>query len=141
MTKLITIVCLFVCSLSVQAQSNETDAKLLKKYSGNELTKLKTNATEYEFAKHCIKNAFYIGEGSKEKVASGKNEYGKIKINTTSIDDKDVLIEGYTIDNIKFAKNTISLFVHKKDKDESLLEEVIEEKPKRRARTTRTKKA
>jgi serine phosphatase RsbU (regulator of sigma subunit) len=52
---------------------------------------------------------------------------GKIKINTTSIDDKDVFIQGYTIDNIKFAKNTISLLVHKKGKDESLLEEVIEE--------------
>lgn len=85
MTKAITILFFIFCAFSLQAQSNNSDEKLLKKYSKKELSALKTdNPTEYEFAKYCINNAFYIGESSKEKIAINPNEYGKIKLKSLS---------------------------------------------------------
>lgn len=81
MTKAIAIILLFVCSISIQAQTKDLDKQLLKKYSKKELASLKVdNPTEYEFAKYCVKNAFYTGKTSKEKIATNPNEYGRIKI-------------------------------------------------------------
>jgi len=86
MTKAIAIIILFVCSISMQAQSKDLDKQLLKKYSRKELASLKTDyTTEYEFAKYCVNNAFYIISSSKEKIAADINKYGnlygEIKIN------------------------------------------------------------
>lgn len=52
---------------------------------------------------------------------------GKIKINTISIDNKDVLIQGYVIDNMKFSKTTVSLIVRKQDADDDLIEDALEQ--------------
>jgi len=85
MKKAIAIIALFVCSISIQAQTEDLDQQLLKKYSKKELKSLKTNnPSEYEFAKYCVKNAFYISEGSKEKIAANPDEYGEIKIKVLS---------------------------------------------------------
>ena len=85
MTKAIAIIIFFVCSISTQAQTNTFDDQLLERYSKQELNILKTeNPTEYEFAKYCINNAYYIAATSPEKAANSKNGYGKIKIKDLS---------------------------------------------------------
>lgn len=95
MTKAISIILLFVCSISIQAQTKDLDKQLLKKYSKKELASLKLdNPTEYEFAKYCVKNAFYTGKTSKEKIATNPNEYGRIKIkDVTNINFFELNIE------------------------------------------------
>lgn len=107
MKKAITVILLFVCTISIQAQSNNIDKKLLKKYSKKELSALKANnPTEYEFAKYCVDNAFYIGETSKEKVATSPDEYGKIKI-------KDLIDINFFELNIDLKQRDYQIFVIK----------------------------
>jgi len=123
MTKVFTIIILLICSLSIQAQSNNTDAKLLKKYSKKELTELKKNASEYEFAKYCIDNAFYIGEGSKEKIAASPTEYGTIKIKElTDINFFELNIELKQSDFQAFVINGTSKVIMIKSRDRILKE-------------------
>lgn len=104
MTKVIAIILFFVSSISLQAQTNNIDEKLLEKYSAKELSTLKVdNPTEYEFAKHCIDNAFYIAAASKEKIANSPNEYGSIKI-------KDLSNINFFELNIKLKENEHQIF-------------------------------
>jgi hypothetical protein len=103
MKKVIAIIVLFVCSISIQAQTNDLDQQLLKKYSKKELKTLKAdNPTEYEFAKYCIDHAFYIAPSSKDKIATNINRYGQIKIKNLS----DVTFFELKID-LKQSKNQV----------------------------------
>jgi len=103
MTKLITII-LLVCTISVQAQTENLDKKLLAKYSKKELTSLKENPTEYNFAKYCVNNAFYIAPSSKEKIAYNAEKYGSIKI-------KNISNVNFFELNINLLKNKNQVFV------------------------------
>jgi hypothetical protein len=85
MKKTIVIIILFICAISIQAQTENIDNKLLAKYSKKELRILKTdNPSEYEFAKYCVNNAFYIAPSSEDKIAGNSDRYGKIKIKELS---------------------------------------------------------
>tara|TARA_B100000809_G_C15140446_1_gene532979 strand:- start:7284 stop:7670 length:387 start_codon:yes stop_codon:yes gene_type:complete len=85
MKKILAILSLIICVSITQAQSTDSDAKLLAKYSQKELKKLKkTQPQEYIFAKYCVDNAFYVALSSKEKVAKNPTEYGEVTINDIS---------------------------------------------------------
>lgn len=85
MKKLIAILAMLFCVYSIQAQSNNTDSKLLAKYSQKELKKMKkNNPDEYEFVKYCVKNAYYVANSSKEKVAKDPGSFGEITISDLS---------------------------------------------------------
>lgn len=93
MTKVFTIITFIVCSISIQAQTNNIDEQLLERYSKTELASLKTdNPTEYKFAKYCIENAFYIAAGSEEKNATSNYKTIKIK-DLTEINFYELKIE------------------------------------------------
>jgi len=85
MKKILAILSFVICVSTLQAQTTDSDNKLLAKYSSKELKKLKKNSPEeYQFAKYCINNAFYIGKTSKEKVATNPDAYGEITISDIS---------------------------------------------------------
>ncbi len=105
MTKAVTILIFIFFAILVQGQTNNIDKKLLEKYSKKELAVLKKEKpTEYEFAKYCIDNAFYIGEGSKEKIAASPTEYGTIKI-------KDLTDINFFELNIELKQSSHQVFV------------------------------
>ena len=63
------------------AQTNQTDEKLLVKYSQKELKTMKTNDPKaYHFAAYCVDNAYYIANFSKEKAKQNPSEFGTISI-------------------------------------------------------------
>lgn len=78
----------------VFAQTNDND--LLVKFSSDEIENLKNNnVEEYQFLKHCVKNAFYLNPIPTEKMTSGQTRIGSITI-------KD-------IDNINFFELNVEL--------------------------------
>lgn len=44
----------------------------------------KNNPSEYEFAKYCVNNAYYVANSSKEKVAKDPSSFGEISIKDLS---------------------------------------------------------
>jgi len=85
MKKIIAILSFIICFSAVNAQTTDPDNQLLAKYSKKELKKLKKEQPqEYDFAKYCVDNAFYIASLSKEKNAANPVKYGEITINDIS---------------------------------------------------------
>jgi len=85
MKKTLVLLSLLFCFFAIQAQTNNSDNKLLVKYTQKELKKLKKhNPQEYEFARYCVDNAFYVAPSSKEKIADNTHKYGKINIKDIS---------------------------------------------------------
>lgn len=81
MKKTLALFSLLFCFFAIQAQTNSSDSKLLVKYSQKELKALKKDKPqEYEFAKYCIDNAFYVGVSSKEKISTEPEKYGEVII-------------------------------------------------------------
>jgi hypothetical protein len=73
---------LLITSISF-AQTKDRD--LLVKYSKEELNTLKKdNPKEYEFAKYCVRNAFYIAEMPEEKIKANPSKFGEITIKNIS---------------------------------------------------------
>ena len=95
MKKTLALLSLLFCFFAVQAQTNDSDNKLLAKYSQKELKKLKkNNPQEYKFARYCVHNAFYVAALSREKVAANPSEYGEVIINDlTNINFYELKIE------------------------------------------------
>ena len=124
MTKALTIIILLICTTSIQAQTDNIDQKLLVKYSKKELAVLKKEKpTEYEFAKYCIDHAFYIGKGSKEKIAASPTEYGTIKIkNLSDVNFFELNIELKQSDFQAFVINGTSKVIMIKSRDRILKE-------------------
>jgi len=79
MKKLIVLFSIFLISGTAFSQKN--DKALLVKYTKEEVKIMKTEQPEeYKYAKYCVNNAFYIGEGSKDKINANPSKFGSITL-------------------------------------------------------------
>ena len=69
MKKSILILAFIITSISVLAQNNKIDKRLLVKYTSEEVKTIQAETPEeYKFLTYCIENAFYIAEMPAEKI-------------------------------------------------------------------------
>jgi hypothetical protein len=83
MRKLTSAFLIILMSLSVMAQSDKIDKRLLAKHSKSELKALKkNNPSEFKYLNTCLDNAWSIVSLPKEKMKNNKGRIGSIKIKT-----------------------------------------------------------
>ncbi|MGB0881555.1 MAG: hypothetical protein ACPGSO_01285 [Vicingaceae bacterium] len=101
---IVTLIFLGVFSLSLVAQTDQLDKRLLVKYKKNELKALQKDAPqEYKYINYCLDNAWYISPLPKEKMKSSNNRIGQIKI-------KDVNNLNFYKLNIEIIENDYQFF-------------------------------
>lgn len=85
MKKSILILAFIITSISVLAQNNKIDKRLLVKYTSEEVKTIQAETPEeYKFLTYCIENAFYIAEMPAEKIKANPSNFGEIIIKNTS---------------------------------------------------------
>lgn len=107
MKRILGIIVILICTISLSAQTDSNDDKLSSKYSKKELKALKQeNPDQYKFEMYCVNNAFYIANGSQKKVNENPEEYGEINIK--NIDD----VNFFEL-NIELLENNHQMFMIK----------------------------
>ena len=75
------IIALIASTLSVVAQSQNIDKRLLAKYSVEELDNIKTSSPkEYKILNHCLDNGWYLSALPTEKMKNNDGRIGSIVI-------------------------------------------------------------
>ena len=79
MKKTLLIFAFITATLSIVAQNNKVDKRLLAKYTAEEINNIKADTPEeYTFLTYCIENAFYIAEMPAEKIKANPTNFGEI---------------------------------------------------------------